>query len=454
MTFNLKKLTKIIISSIILFNTIVTPVTALGIQFPPPTNINADSVYVLNLDTNDVIYSKNSDEKMEPASLSKMMTAILAVENLELDQKIPFKFYIQDILYQLRITGFGLSNAGLVANEVLTVEQLLHGVLLPSGADASLALADAVGDGSIDYFVEMMNEKAAELGANSTVFANPHGLHAEGQYTTAEDMAIIAQHLMKNDTLAEIVAKPNYQTGPTNSHDNLIWTNTNRLMTVGSDYYYSKADVQGIKTGTTPESGYHLASTATANGYSYLVIVMGGPIYDSEGEENPSNTAFDATIAIYDWLFGSFTEKTILEKDMELDEVSVRLSSQSKFIKVKTAESYSQLLPNDIKIEDIQMIHHLPEAVNAPIEKSQQIGHVELILKGETLATVPLIATEGVTRNVFLFIIDWIIGVTSTFIFKFGISFFVVTILSFIGLMALRNYNNKKYRAVRRNKKL
>lgn len=442
----------VLFSALFVFSS--TTLTAQAIEFDPPFEVNADAVYIVNMDTGNVIYSKDAEEKLYPASLTKMMTAILAVENLDLDKEIEFKFYLQDMLYNLRISGVSFSGSGLLAGEKLTIEKLLYALMLPSGADAALALADQVGDGSLDYFVELMNKKAKELGLTNTNFTNPHGLYDANQYTTAKDMYILADYLMKNETLRKVVSTTYYDGGPTNKHGEgvLQWNNTNKLLNKGSTYYYP--GVTGVKTGTLTESGRHLVSTCSKDGYEYMAVVMGGPITDENGEDYPLNIAFTETAKIYDWLFSGFKEKTIIEKDVELDEVPVKLSTETNFVKVRTGESFSTLLPVDVKIEDVQLIAELPESVDAPIKEWDKIGTVRLMLKGEELGTIPLLSTQTITRSSLLYMLSWFTQLTSTFAFKYIVVFLCVTITLFILLMIIRNYNQRKYRTIKRRRRM
>ncbi|MDD4377831.1 MAG: serine hydrolase [Eubacteriales bacterium] len=428
--------------------------TAEAVEFAPPFEVNADAVYIVNMDTGNVIYSKNPDKKLSPASLVKMLTGILTVENLDMQKEITFKFYLQDMLYTQRMNGIGLQTSGLLSGEELNTEKLLHAMLLHSGADAALALADAVGDGSLDYFTELMNKKAQEIGAVNSHFTNCHGLYDPDQYTTARDMYRIADYLMKNDTLKSIVSKTVYEGGPTNIHgaDELRWFNTNKLMMKGSTYYYP--GVNGVKTGTLSESGYHLVSTCSQDGYEYMAVVMGGPIKDASGKEYELNTAFTETAKLYDWLFTNFKEKTILEKGLEIDEVPVKLSSETDFVKVRTGETFSTLLPVDVKPEDVQLITDLPESIDAPIKEWDKIGEVHLMLKGEELGTVSLLSTQTINRSSLLYMLSWFAQLVTTFAFKFVVTFILVTITMFITLMVVRNYNKRKYRTVKRRRKM
>ena len=192
----MKKMLSVIsalIMVVVIISMSVMPVGAVknSIDFKTKTDI----LYLVNLDTDTVVYSKNSDKKCYPASTTKIMTYIVVTEQVKSleDTKVKIK---QDVLDQLWGTGSSLSGLENYVDEELSVYQLLHCMMVSSGNDATLVLADYLGKGDVDAFVKLMNDKAKELGCKNTKFANPHGLHDDKQYTTAEDMFKITQYAM------------------------------------------------------------------------------------------------------------------------------------------------------------------------------------------------------------------------------------------------------------------
>ena len=197
------------------------------------------AVYMVELTTDTLIHSRNANERRYPASLTKIMTAILTLENIpDLDQEITFTAELQNYVYEINLSyGGGISTGGIVLNETLTVEQLLYAIMLPSANEAAVMLAYEIGDGSLERFAEMMNEKAAELGCQGTHFVNSNGLFEEDHYTTAYDMYLITKYALQFDLFREIVSTPSYDTGPTNQQENLHWDNTNQMIVEGSGFY-------------------------------------------------------------------------------------------------------------------------------------------------------------------------------------------------------------------------
>lgn len=218
----------------------------------------ATSMALMDGDTGELIYSKNCDARREPASTTKICTAITVLENFTiLDLPVP----IPD-----EAVGVEGSSLYLQKGEMLTVRDLLYGLMLQSGNDCAVALAITVG-GSVDGFVKMMNDTAQKAGAQNTNFVNPHGLHHDEHYTTARDLCAISYYAMKNETFREIVSTKRRRT-PYHGHDyDRNFPNKNKIL-------YNYEGGNGIKTGFTKKSGRCLVSSATRNGKTYICTVL------------------------------------------------------------------------------------------------------------------------------------------------------------------------------------
>lgn len=418
--------------------------------------IQAEAAFLMNLDTDSPMFDKNSTKKMYPASLTKIMTAILTIENIsDLDgTKIPLKAYLQDAMYRANVeAGGGLSLSGILKGEELSARNLLYAIMLPSGNEAALMLADYIGDGSVEYFVEMMNNKAAEIGAVNTHFVNPNGLHDENHYTTAQDMYLIARYAMNLPGFMDIANTTRYNGGPTNIHENLYWQNTNKVIDPTSEYYYPY--VSGMKTGSTPEAGRCFISTASRDGYNYLLVVMGAPYYDSSGKVNPTNLAFTESVAIYKAVFDTFKVKTLLEKGRGLGELPLLYGRGGKeYLLVMSGERFTALLPNEIEASSVILELDLPTRVAAPVEYGQKIGEVVLILADEEIGRVPVLAAETVEASTLALLLKNINTVLSSFWVKFIVVFLILFGIFYVALTVLRNINKNKYGAVKRRRKL
>jgi D-alanyl-D-alanine carboxypeptidase (penicillin-binding protein 5/6) len=240
-------------------------------------DITAANAYVVNMDSGTVLYQKNSAERIAPASTAKMLTALTVLDYCSLDDTFT-------VGSEIDLIAADSSVAWLNSGDKLTVKQLLAALLLPSGNDAAYTLAFNAGkriagdnglsvQQAVKAFVDAMNAKAKEVGAISSHFANPDGYDADGQYTTAFDLAQIAKACLENDALAEMMGS--YKIGETLvSGREITYTNTNKLIDPNSQYYYSNAI--GLKTGSTKDAGSCLVSAAVIDGATYICVVMGG----------------------------------------------------------------------------------------------------------------------------------------------------------------------------------
>ena len=227
----------------------------------PSITIDAKASILVNAETGEIIEAHNEKEKEYPASTTKMMTALLALENCKLSDVVTIQ---QD---DIAAAGAGASNAGLKVGEQVTVENLLYCLMLPSAFEAANALARTAG-GSVDNFVKMMNDRASELGCVNTHFVNPTGMHDTNHYSCAYDMYLIAREAMKNSTFQTIVNTAQKKLPATNKNSERIIYTTNELIRSSySSIYYDNC--YGIKTGHTTPAGYCLVSYAKQGGYSY-----------------------------------------------------------------------------------------------------------------------------------------------------------------------------------------
>jgi len=231
--------------------------------------INSPNAILVRLSDYSVLLDKNSKERVYPASLTKMMTAVVAIENLpNLDEKIVLPTSMFKPLYQA-----DASLAGFQGEEEVSARDLLYGALLPSGAECCLGLAEKAA-GSEESFVKLMNQKAKQLGMSSTHFANTTGLHNENHYTTVQDLAVLLSYALKNNTFRQIFTTEEYNTAPTNKHaDGVAFVSTMFQKLKSNEI--SGGKILGGKTGFTNEAGLCLASLAQKNGKEYILVTAG-----------------------------------------------------------------------------------------------------------------------------------------------------------------------------------
>ncbi len=409
----------------------------------PDFEVGAQGVYLYNVDTDTVIWERNADQQMYPASLTKIMTCILALENTpDLDNTmVVYPQYVEDYLYNYQRQNGAVSLGGMLSGEEFSMRALLYALMLPSANEAAMTIAHHLG-GSQEGFSEIMNKRAKELGAVNTHFVNPNGLFDAQHVTTPKDMAILTQHAMTLPGFMEIASTVTYSSGPTNKHDNLVWNNTNQMMVEGNSYYYPY--LKGVKTGTLPEAGRCFVSTATKDGFTYLLVLMNAPYMDESGKPLASNSAFQDAANLYEWVFRTFRRKSLVEKGKYIKEVPLRLSMDKDYLQLMTAERFTALVPNNIEASSVIYEFDVPESVDAPIEKGESIGSVTLILSGEKIGTVELLSAETVAASYPLVLLDKTKAVLRSFWFKFAVIFFILLVILYVVLMILRNKRRKR----------
>lgn len=418
---------------------------AAAISYEPDFTLTSKAVYLENLDTGLVLYEKNADQQMYPASLTKIMTAILVLENVkDLDQETAaYPMWIQDMLY-----GTNASLGGLIVGEKLTIRQLLTSALVQSGNESAMILAGYVGSGGmadfmprdITSFVEMMNDKAKALGCTGTHFTNPTGLHSDNHYSTARDMAIMAKYAMQNPVFASLVKNYAVQLGQTNKHSDLWQYSTNKMLLTSSPYYY--APVVGIKTGSTDEAGRCVISQAEDNGYRYFCVVMGAPSTAAEPFPN-----FIETRQLYRWAFGTFSLKTLLEQGELMAEVPVKYSGDGKIAKLAVKDDVVKLLRNDISSDSIIYHTELPESIEAPVAAGDSVGTLHIMLMGEEIGTAELVATQDFSLSWFRKALGTIGALLSSTTAKIIVIVVVLAVVAYIVYMVQHNKKKKRHRS-------
>ena len=396
----------------------------------------SESAVLIDADTGTILTQKNADKKMYPASLTKIMTAILAIEMGKLTDIITV-----DNETPHEIDG---SHIALEAGEILTLKDLLYALMLPSANDAASVIAKHYGK-SLDGFVKIMNEKAKELGAYNTNFENPHGLHNENHYTTAADLALITKYAMENETFRKIVATTRYEIQTTNKKheprpfttlNKLLYNNNNNQILVNGAYispYYEYAT--GAKTGYTPEAGNCLAATAEKDGTKLIAVTMKG--ISLEMYQDAHN--------LFNYGFEEYECATLISKNTFVKNIKIT-NGDSREISVITENDLTALIEKsssgDIKSNVIM------DDITLPIEKNDVVGKIEYTLNNEIIGTVNLISPISVKNtavesqgNIFLAIVKFI-GLLILFA---GISILLLKIYNDIRIRINRKKRRRKY---------
>lgn len=388
---------------------------------------------LVNADTDTVIYSKNADKITAPASLTKIVTAMVVLNECnDLQKKITCSY---DAIHSL--DGTGSSVAGLVDGEKTTLEMLLYCLFLPSANDAAAVLAEEFGDGKPENFVAKMNTLVQELGCQNTHFANAHGLDDESvkgfdsdtqNRTTASDMYLIAKKALSNETIVKLSSKYGKTMPKTNKSDIRYLYNTNPLLNSYSEYYYEEAI--GLKTGTTDKAGACLISSATKDGYTYISIAMKGEI-DKIIDGKPYNTAFLMCRYMLRWAFDNIKMKVLADDTYVMSEVGVKFGRGADYVGLVPKGSVTGVIHEDLTIDDLtlKLPDNFPETVDSPIEKGTTVGKAQLMYKDVVVADVELVAFQTVKKNYLWAMFNWIEGIATSKVFIFVVAIIVIALI-------------------------
>ena len=442
----------LLFSICILFSSVTASAAVFNIGF----DTHSAAIELVNLDTNTVVYQKNPDARREPASTTKIMTFIVVSEQIkDLDgTKIPVTKEVID-----RLLGTGSSMSNIKIGDVLTATQLLNCMLVPSGNDAALILADYVGGGNVDTFVDMMNKKAQELGCKGTHFTNPHGLHDDNHYTTAHDLYLITKYAMSLPHFTEITSRTRYTYKPVGGPDagkQMPTLSTTNLLIdknlLGGKYYYQYA--KGIKTGHTDEAGYCLVSSATAEGYSYLCVALGAPDVDAKGKAIATRGEMIDSKELFRWAFKNLELKPIINGQDSLGEIKLNYAWNKDKLLLVAEKNYSAMLPNNVSASSVIITKKIPDSVNAPIKKGQVIGTATLSYANEQLTTINLVAAESVERSEVLHTADTVKSIFTSGWFIAIVAIIILLVIIYIILALIYNRKKKNLRKVKKDRKM
>ncbi len=299
--------------------------------FAAPPEITAETAVLIDAETGQVIYDKEMHKQMFPASITKIMTTILAVEELELNEKLTVSQEAVDAVSR------NASHIALTTGEEITVKEAIYASLLASANDACNVLAEAV-SGDMESFAKLMTEKAREFGALGTNFTNSNGLKDDNHYTTAYDMAMITKYGLKNKDWREMFGERRYEMPPTNKQDEVRYLNKQHVMIFEQKYYYE--GIIGGKTGYTTVAKHTLVTAAERDGVTLIAVVM----------KCPNNMdKYDDTKALLDYGFENFEKITLNNDNIE----NRKVENGNKTEKVSLHEPVSVLIPTDAKKEDV-----------------------------------------------------------------------------------------------------
>lgn len=380
---------------------------AKAVSFPLKSSIRSESAVLINLDADTIIHEKNADTKQMPGPLVNIMTAVVVLEECtNISEELTLDPAVYGSIYDVLNANDRLDDlpsCDISDGDILTVEDLLHCMMLTSSIEASNTLAFRFGGNSVTKFVEKMNAKAKEIGMTSTNFTNPDGMFDVNQYTTARDMAILTQYALDVPRFEAISVTYSYTPTVPNPErhehiDEWIWKHTNFMMDPGNEtYFYMGA--KGVKTGNLIDAGRNLITLASKDGNNYLAVLMKAPFNDADG--NLKYYHIEDARYLFDWAFNNFSYQTILADTAEVGELPVKLAEGNDYVLARPKEEFTMLWydESDVSLIKKDKITWYNSSLTAPVKKGDVLGEVTLEYSGEELGTIELVAVSDVERS-------------------------------------------------------
>lgn len=347
--------------------------------------ISSKNAILYNMDSGEVLYEKDADEKVSIASLTKIMTALVSIENIkDLDSQV--------VLTADDFEGLVEANAvtaGFTKGEVVTYRDLLYGLLLPSGADAAKALARNVA-GSEENFIKMMNEKVGEMNLKNTHFSTVIGLDDDNNYSTAREVALIFKEALKNEDLKTIITTKEY----TSSDGKVKFHST--IQSNAKKFEIDVPYILGGKTGTTTDAGLCLATIAKENDVNYMLVTLGA-LYDKKAPHNIEDAQ-----TIYDYFIENYGNHIIVDKETPFTEINVKYGSE-KTLKLYPTKNITKYLENDYDKNDIKCVYDGREEITAFTKKGEKLGTLEIYYQDDLIDKENIALTESLQFSIFEF---------------------------------------------------
>ncbi|MEE0204905.1 MAG: D-alanyl-D-alanine carboxypeptidase family protein [Oscillospiraceae bacterium] len=356
------------------------------------------AIYLADAKTDAVYYERSGEAKLYPASLTKIMTALLVVEAVNRGDVSLDDMVTAEAGFDHDMIADG-STSGISLGETMSLHDLLYCTLLASANEACNIVAMYL-CGDIPTFVDRMNQRAQELGCTGTHFANPHGLPDDNHYTTPHDMYRIAKQAMSYELFKTICGTAEYTVAATNMSPARTLQNTNGLINPNSEMYrgYSYDYAKGIKTGHTNAAGFCLVSAAEKDGVDLICVAMGG-VQTEKADGTPDYSNFSDTVALYNWAFSNYSCQELVAEDELITEVPVALGSDADSVPLRAQKTITAVLPNDADLSNVKKtitIYGEDHACTAPIQAGEILGELTVSIDGVDYGTTYLEANRSV----------------------------------------------------------
>ncbi|MEG1917296.1 MAG: D-alanyl-D-alanine carboxypeptidase family protein [Oscillospiraceae bacterium] len=409
----------------------------------PVMDVAAKAALLVDGDSGEVLYAKNEHQELYPASITKIMTALLVLEAID-SGKLDMQEKLTATDHAMSTLSDDGSTAGIKVGEIMTVENLLYCMLVVSANEACNILAERVA-GSVDSFVVQMNAKAKALGCVNTQFINATGLHDPEHYTSAWDIYLIAKAAMTHPAFMTFCDTKDVYIPATNLSEQRHLYTTNYLLSQFRALGYVNRDAHGIKTGSTSDAGHCLVSTAKRGSRSLISVVLGAEkIIKPDGKSDVQS--FSETSRLFSWGLQYFTRQTVLSGDDLLAEVPVSLSREVNYVTVHPKEDVELLLPNDLSPDMLEKTVTLKaETAKAPIAAGDILGEVTLRHGDKVYATVPLLALNDVSASKLLVMQDKLTAFFSRTLVRVLSVIFLLVVLLLVVLWMLSRRRRHRY---------
>lgn len=428
----MKRFFSILIITVLLVSVIFCVPTSATYEELFEKEFHSECYYLICTDNNEVIFSNNPDKQVKCASLTKIATATVILENVtDLQQVITVP---ESCLEELK--GTGSSTGGLKAGETYTIYDLLCCLLIESANDAATVLANYLTGENRQDFIDKMNNLCTELGLVNTHFMNVHGLDADNHYSSAADMAALLRNAMKYPVFAEISGMRSYELPESNMQNKRTITNTNKTLNSAIKDYYCRY-INGGKTGYTSGAGQCLAVSASNNGYNYIAVALGGTKDDIDDDGVGENGSFVDCKNMLEWAFTNLRLISIADSAKVVGEVKVKYG-KTDFVSLSPSATAFSLMPKNADSGSliVKVIENTkPEYVKAPIQEGQVICKGEVYYAGKVISTIDLVASAPIKRSLLSTIGTGLINLVKSPAFEIVL---VIVVALFITLLWLR----------------
>ena len=361
----------------------------------PNFKIYSNGAVLIDSNTGKVLAGKDIDKKVYPASTTKILTAIIAIENCNLDDNLTAS------RNAVMCIPSGYSNAGIQAGETISFRDLLDMFLIHSANEVGYIFAEHIA-GSVENFADLMNKKAAEIGCTNTHFTNPSGIHDVEHYTTAYDMALIARYCMQNQTFRDTVSKVSCKIAPTDKYQERYFKNTNDLIDSSSKYYYEYAI--GIKTGFTTQAKNCLIAASVKDNVELITVALG-----AEATDDGRSGRYVDTINLFNYGFENYKFQEIVSANTVVQEIVIQNATKdTKNLPLLIKSSISTTVATNFDLNSVDYEITLDENITAPIAKGKVLGKISYTIDGIEYSS-DLIAANDVEKSNFLLIVMQII---------------------------------------------